>query len=265
MIDNKPPQDFMHLHLKMKKLQLEEEHLATIERDNHILLDKMAHIMWNRGRIDNRNDYLYKSLNSEKRQREQIRISKENKDIFQRILNRRADYSHETWTKEWRKNRTFLNNISQFPNNWWTDTKTKTKKKPDSKDKVSKCKKRTTQSEGGSVQSTTPEIQNRSKIRSKETQSRCSQENTGINSDTEKHINNELQENVAVKRKAKDKVNSTIEERSKIRMNEEYEESAKVQENIVVEVDNEGQEEIEKQSKAEVKEDNEEPENAEED
>ncbi|WAR02106.1 RORAB-like protein [Mya arenaria] len=35
----------MHLHIKLKKLQFEAERLATIERDNRILLEKMAHIM----------------------------------------------------------------------------------------------------------------------------------------------------------------------------------------------------------------------------
>ena len=41
-------------------LQLEEERLATIERDNRILLEKMSFIMRTSGRIDNKNDYEYK-------------------------------------------------------------------------------------------------------------------------------------------------------------------------------------------------------------
>jgi E3 ubiquitin-protein ligase TRIP12 len=43
--------------MKLKKLQLEEERTATIERDNRILLEKMSHIMQTTGRIDNRNEY----------------------------------------------------------------------------------------------------------------------------------------------------------------------------------------------------------------
>lgn len=35
----------MHLHLKLKKLQMEEERLATVERDNRILMEKMSYIM----------------------------------------------------------------------------------------------------------------------------------------------------------------------------------------------------------------------------
>jgi len=48
------------MHLKLKKLQLEEERMSTIERDNRILLEKMSLVMRTRGRVDNRNDYAYK-------------------------------------------------------------------------------------------------------------------------------------------------------------------------------------------------------------
>ena len=40
--------------------QLEEERLATIERDNRILLEKMSYVMRTQGRVDNKNDYEYK-------------------------------------------------------------------------------------------------------------------------------------------------------------------------------------------------------------
>lgn len=40
--------------------KLEEERLATIERDNRILLEKMSHIMRTNGRIDNSNNVEYK-------------------------------------------------------------------------------------------------------------------------------------------------------------------------------------------------------------
>ncbi len=62
VLDNKPPLTYMHLHLKLKKLQVEEERLAIIERDNRILLEKMCYIMRTRGRVDNTNDYEQKRL-----------------------------------------------------------------------------------------------------------------------------------------------------------------------------------------------------------
>ena len=38
-------------------LEVQEERLAVIERDNRTLLEKMSHIMRSRGRTDNGNDY----------------------------------------------------------------------------------------------------------------------------------------------------------------------------------------------------------------
>jgi len=119
MVDTKAPPTYMHLHLKLKKLQLEEERLATIERDNRILLEKMSYIMRTRGRVDNRNNYEYKSLNREKRQRELLRVTKENQAILYRINMRRPEYSHKKWQSQWEENQKFMDNISHYPQEWW--------------------------------------------------------------------------------------------------------------------------------------------------
>ena len=81
MIDNHAPETYMHMHLKLKKLQVEEERLATVERDNRILLEKMSFIMRTKGLVDNWNKYSHKSLNKTKRQRELLRVSHENQVI----------------------------------------------------------------------------------------------------------------------------------------------------------------------------------------
>lgn len=127
MVDTKAPATYMHLHLKLKKLQLEEERLATIERDNRILLEKMSYIMRTRGRVDNRNNYEYKSLNREKRQRELLRVTKENQAILLRIMVRKPEYSAHKWQREWEDNQQFIDNISHFPKDWWIISKQKTK------------------------------------------------------------------------------------------------------------------------------------------
>ncbi|XP_064639059.1 sperm axonemal maintenance protein CFAP97D1-like [Lineus longissimus] len=119
MVDTKAPRTYMHLHLKLKKLQLEEERLATIERDNRILLEKMAYIMRTRGRIDNRNDYEYKSLNREKRKRELLRITHDNQEILRRITLRQPEYDHIKWQMDWEENQHFMDNISHYPKEWW--------------------------------------------------------------------------------------------------------------------------------------------------
>ncbi|XP_052785253.1 sperm axonemal maintenance protein CFAP97D1-like isoform X2 [Mya arenaria] len=123
MVDTKAPATYMHLHLKLKKLQLEEERLATIERDNRILLEKMSYIMRTRGRVDNRNNYEYKSLNREKRQRELLRVTKENQAILKRIMLRKPEYSAQKWQNEWEENQAFMDSISHFPKDWWLEEK----------------------------------------------------------------------------------------------------------------------------------------------
>ncbi|XP_033123519.1 uncharacterized protein CFAP97D1-like [Anneissia japonica] len=115
VIDNKPPQTYMHLHLKLKKLQMEEERIAIIERDNRILLEKMCHIMRTRGRVDNYNDYEQKSLNKTKRQRELLRVTHENQAILKRIFSKEAHYSHLKWEHEWELNKKYMANIAKYP------------------------------------------------------------------------------------------------------------------------------------------------------
>ncbi|XP_033760474.1 uncharacterized protein CFAP97D1-like [Pecten maximus] len=119
MVDTKAPPTYMHLHLKLKKLQLEEERLATIERDNRILLEKMSYVMRTQGRVDNRNNYEYKSLNREKRQRELLRVTKENQNILSRITSREPEYSVQRWNTQWEDNQKFMDNIAHFPKDWW--------------------------------------------------------------------------------------------------------------------------------------------------
>eukprot|EP00912_Choanoflagellata_sp_UC4_P001816 UC4_evm6s1162 len=114
-IDNKPPRTYMHLHLKLKKLQLEEERLATIERDNRILLEKMSRIMRSGGAIDNRNDYEHKSLNKSARQRELLRITHENQAILKRIQTREPAYHYEQWEDEYTVQEGYAANIRKYP------------------------------------------------------------------------------------------------------------------------------------------------------
>ena len=118
VIDNRPPKTYMHLHCKLKKLQMEEERLATVERGNRILLSKMSYIMRTRGRVDNTNDYVSKSLNKTKRQRELLRITHENQAILKRIMSKEPHYHHRQWLDEWRVNQQYSANIAKFTHNW---------------------------------------------------------------------------------------------------------------------------------------------------
>jgi len=149
MVDTKPPRTYMHLHLKLKKLQLEEERLSTIERDNRILLEKMSHIMRTKGRVDNRNNYEYKSLNREKRMRELLRVTKENQEILKRITQRKPEYDHQQWQRAWDDKQQFLDNISKYPKDWWKKENTqKDKEEEETKEEEAADKKEDEEDKG---------------------------------------------------------------------------------------------------------------------
>lgn len=113
-VDNKPPKTYMHLQLKLKKLQLEEERLATVERDNRLLLEKMSSIMTRKG-MDNRNDYERKSLSVQKRQQHLLKIAHENQAILKRIDAKQPHYTAKAWEDDYDKSMTFKEQISRYP------------------------------------------------------------------------------------------------------------------------------------------------------
>ncbi|XP_048049822.1 sperm axonemal maintenance protein CFAP97D1 isoform X1 [Megalobrama amblycephala] len=114
-INTTPPKTYGHLLVKFKKRQLEEERVSRIERDNQMLLDKMSHIMQTNGGVDCRNDYVKKSLGTEKRQLELLRIAKENEWILQRLSSCRPRYSVHVWHEQWLKNLELMENIGRYP------------------------------------------------------------------------------------------------------------------------------------------------------
>ncbi|CAB3992275.1 carboxypeptidase E-like [Paramuricea clavata] len=115
VIDNKPPETYIHLHLNLKKMQKEEERSALIDKENRLLLEKMSSIMRTRGSVDNRNSYLARSLNKTLRQRELLRVTHENQAILKRITSKEPHYNHLQWEEEWQMNMLYMNNISKYP------------------------------------------------------------------------------------------------------------------------------------------------------
>ncbi|XP_060069292.1 sperm axonemal maintenance protein CFAP97D1-like [Ylistrum balloti] len=171
MVDTRAPPTYMHLHLKLKKLQLEEERLATIERDNRILLEKMSYIMRTKGRVENRNNYEYKSLNREKRQRELLRVTKENQSILTRITSREPEYSVQRWNTQWEDNQKFMDNIAQFPKDWWTAQQQENGRKRTGKSKEkSTVSKRAASSQSKSEvrKSPEPKVQKKEEVKEEE-------------------------------------------------------------------------------------------------
>ncbi|KAG7467089.1 hypothetical protein MATL_G00149610 [Megalops atlanticus] len=114
-ISTTPPQTYGHLQLKMKKLKLEEERIAIIQRDNDMLLEKISFIMRTTGRIDNRNLYENRSLSSEKRQRELLRVTKENQIILERLSRCGPRYSVQQWQEDWLRTERYMESIARYP------------------------------------------------------------------------------------------------------------------------------------------------------
>ncbi|XP_038674464.1 sperm axonemal maintenance protein CFAP97D1-like isoform X1 [Scyliorhinus canicula] len=126
-IDNNSPETFPHLNLKFNKLKLEEDRLSTIERDNRLLLQKMSTIMRTTSRIDNKNEYKLRSLNSEKRQREQLRVNQENKTMQERLKLVQPQYDHLKWHQDWYKAEKLMDHIARYPRGWYNAQNSKPK------------------------------------------------------------------------------------------------------------------------------------------
>jgi hypothetical protein len=56
-IDNRPPKAYPHMYQRLKKYAMEEQRMATIQKDNYLLLMRMADIMQKKSTLDNYNDY----------------------------------------------------------------------------------------------------------------------------------------------------------------------------------------------------------------
>ncbi|XP_040192309.1 uncharacterized protein CFAP97D2 isoform X2 [Rana temporaria] len=110
------------------KRKLEEERLSTIERDNHLLLEKMSTIMRTKGRLDNKNSYITKSLNKEKRAQELLKVSRENQNIEDRITKCEPQYRVEKWHEDWVKAEKYMDSIAKYPRGWYVAHQEKTSK-----------------------------------------------------------------------------------------------------------------------------------------
>ncbi|XP_023447876.1 uncharacterized protein CFAP97D2 isoform X1 [Dasypus novemcinctus] len=119
VVDTQAPPTFSHLHLKLKKLKLEEERLSIIDRDNRLLLEKMSHIMRTKGQIDNRNDYKHKSLNRAKREQELRGVQKENRILLERITHSKPWYQARRWYEDWDRIEKYRDTIAKYPQRWY--------------------------------------------------------------------------------------------------------------------------------------------------
>ncbi|XP_070576684.1 annexin A7-like isoform X2 [Ptychodera flava] len=101
-IDNKTPQNYLHLQLRLKKIQAEEERQATIEHENRILLAKLTQVLRSHGQVDNWNlEYEPRSLNRPHMERKLQQIEQENQEILARLNKVKSFYKPEQWEDEY--------------------------------------------------------------------------------------------------------------------------------------------------------------------
>ncbi|XP_061077221.1 uncharacterized protein CFAP97D2 [Conger conger] len=115
MVDTKGIQTPAHVQLNLKKLQSEEEKLAIIDRDNHLLASKLADIMRSKGRVDHRNNYPEISLHTKKRRDELQEVSRQNQAILQRITSRESEYRRQVWEENWERVERRRDDIARYP------------------------------------------------------------------------------------------------------------------------------------------------------
>mmetsp|Transcript_32943 Transcript_32943/g.55157 ORF Transcript_32943/g.55157 Transcript_32943/m.55157 type:complete len:154 (+) Transcript_32943:133-594(+) len=112
-VDNKPPPQFQHLQLNLKKAQQEEDRLTEVEKQNGILLDKLSRIA---SRPDPgsskkalvpgeapKNQDRQLTLNAPQRKAELQRIAEENQTLLKRIQEKQvlpSQYNKDKYDKE---------------------------------------------------------------------------------------------------------------------------------------------------------------------
>lgn len=75
--------------------------------------------MRNKGQLDNINTAVPKSLSKGRRERELLRITRENMNMLKRIAYKKPAISRDTHEREWRENLHFMDNISSFSDKWY--------------------------------------------------------------------------------------------------------------------------------------------------
>ncbi|XP_041937870.1 sperm axonemal maintenance protein CFAP97D1-like isoform X1 [Alosa sapidissima] len=120
MVDNKAPRTYIHCHLKMKKIQMEQERLMEVERDNRLLVSRIARTMA-KGGLDNWNqEYEMLTENSgttDLRNRELVKISLENQAVLKKIKTTKPVYDHKHWLNDFKVTRDYMNRLRKYPHN----------------------------------------------------------------------------------------------------------------------------------------------------
>uniref|UniRef100_A0A8C2Z0R5 Si:ch211-284k5.2 n=1 Tax=Cyclopterus lumpus TaxID=8103 RepID=A0A8C2Z0R5_CYCLU len=115
VVDIKGMRTPAHVQLKLKKLQLQDERLSIIDRDNRLLASKLTDIVCSKGLVDHWNQYHLRSLNADKRREELLLVDRQNEAIYQRITCRQSEHRRQLWLEDWERTRRRRDDISRYP------------------------------------------------------------------------------------------------------------------------------------------------------
>ncbi|XP_074650235.1 annexin A6-like isoform X2 [Tubulanus polymorphus] len=112
-LDMSPPKRYPHLEMRLKKIQMEEDRQALVEKHNKLLLHKLTDIMRKPARIDHWNDYQQKrrhsidvpaySLNQPARQKALEKIVSENQRLAFKLENAKPIINRKEMEKSFKK------------------------------------------------------------------------------------------------------------------------------------------------------------------
>ncbi|KAJ3034639.1 hypothetical protein HDV00_004821 [Rhizophlyctis rosea] len=121
-VDNRRPREYPHLKRRLKKWVLLEENNEKIERENTVLLDRMAR-QWSvahgisnlnpEGKLIPLPERPHPSL--QKRMERARTIAQENEVLFNRVEHSKPIYDKHAWQEDRHQNLTYLANMSRFP------------------------------------------------------------------------------------------------------------------------------------------------------
>ncbi|TPX64930.1 hypothetical protein SpCBS45565_g05531 [Spizellomyces sp. 'palustris'] len=131
-IDSRPPRVWPHLEVRLKRVQVEQERLQEIERNNHILLDRIAFQLDNPSEVSDlkssqrppshrgsatsvNSSGSTRSLHAPKRKRDLKAIEFQNMTILQRIEDQPPTYPRTKFFASRCQNLEYLRNIAQYP------------------------------------------------------------------------------------------------------------------------------------------------------
>ncbi|XP_029009786.1 uncharacterized protein CFAP97D2 [Betta splendens] len=115
VVDTKGTRTPAHVQLKLKKLQLQDERLSIIDRDNRLLASKLADIVGSKGLVDHWNQYHLRSLNADKRREELLWVSRQNQALYQRLTARQSEYRRQLWWDDWERAERRREDVSRRP------------------------------------------------------------------------------------------------------------------------------------------------------